>query len=137
MLFLLKDNEGRALIMAQTPSQAEADRFGRNHLPEFCGESIEIDLASREEAEEFWGVRTVRLMSVRLDPQKSVGRRSLTHNRPVSALTLTNIWVRGLELPEDVQSDGFLTPEDHRDLALDHIARTSEMVAQVEIFKRA
>ena len=122
--------------MAQTPSQAEADRFGRNHLPEFCGESIEIDLASREEAEEFWGVRTVRLMSVRLDPQKSVGRPNPTRN-PEPALTLTNIWVRGLELPEDVQSDGFLTPEDHRDLALDHIARTSEMVAQVEIFKRA
>ena len=137
MLFLLKDNEGRALIMAQTPSQAEADRFGRNHLPEFCGESIEIDLASRVEAEEFWGVRTVRLVSVRLDPHASVDRRRLTRIPQAPTATVKNIWVRGLELPEDVQNDGLLTPEDHRDLALDHIARTSDLVAQVEIFKSA
>ena len=40
-------------------------------------------------------------------------------------------------LPVDVEEDGMLTAEDHRDLTLDHIARTSELVATIEILKWA
>ena len=45
------------------------------------------------------------------------------------SLTATRIWsvVRG-ELPEEVVADDLLTPEDYRDLTLDHIARTCEVV---------
>jgi hypothetical protein len=49
----------------------------------------------------------------------------------------TGIWVRGPQLPDDVEDDGLLTAEDHRDLTLDHIARTSELVARIEILKWA
>lgn len=47
------------------------------------------------------------------------------------------IWIRGPQLPVDVEEDGMLTAEDHRDLTLDHIARTSELVATIEILKWA
>jgi hypothetical protein len=139
LLFLLKDNQGQALLIAQAASQAEADAFGRNHLPEFNGDSIEIDDASQEAAEEFWGVRTVRVVNVLLDmtrtatavaerqARKSLGRRAVA--------VCTHVVVHGLELPADVESDGLLTSEDRRDLALDHIARTCEFIGQIEIRK--
>jgi hypothetical protein len=47
-----------------------------------------------------------------------------------------NIWVRGPKLPEDVENDGLLTPEDLRDLTLDHIACTSHFIGHIEISKR-
>lgn len=50
---------------------------------------------------------------------------------------LSHIWLRGPELPEDVVADGLLTAEDQRDLLLDHIARTCEVVVQFQILKRA
>jgi hypothetical protein len=49
----------------------------------------------------------------------------------------TAIWIRGPQLPPDVEEDALLTAEDHRDLTLDHIARTSELVATIEILKWA
>ena len=129
MLFLLKDDQGRALLIAETGDKAEADTFGRNHLPEFCGDSIEIDSASRADAQEFLGVRTVRLVRVVLDP----GVRSRKGITP--GATVTHLWVRGPRLPDDVESDDLLTAEDRRDLTLDHIARTSTLVGHVEILK--
>jgi hypothetical protein len=121
--------------MAQASSKAEADAFGRTHLPEFCGESMEIDMESRDEAEDFWGVRTVRIMQVPLDRAQRGARRKIRPAEP--PVTFTHIWVRGPELPQDVVEDDLLTPEDHRDLTLDHIARTSDIVAQLEICKWA
>lgn len=129
MLFLLTNDQGRALLMAQTTSQAEADTFGRNHLPDFCGESVEIDMASRMEAEEFWDVRTVRLVNVRLDAD-AVVERCYT-----PAGTVKKLWVRSPELPEEVESAGLLTEEDRAAITLDHIARTSDLVGRLEIFK--
>ena len=140
MLFLLKDHEGRALLMAQTASKAEADRFGRTHLPDFCGDSIEIDIASRAEAEEFWGVRTVRLVSVRLDPEASISKpATAVLDRPAAhrVRPLSIIWIRRPRLPKEVEESGLLTQEDYRDLTLDHITRTSDLVGRIEIFKRA
>ena len=131
MLFLLKDDQGRALLMAETGDKTEADTFGRNHLPEFCGESVEIDTASLGDAEEFLGVRTVRLVRVVLNPDAR-SRRGITPQA-----TVTHLWVRGPRLPDDVESDDLLTPEDRRDLTLDHIARTSALVGRVEILKWA
>jgi hypothetical protein len=49
----------------------------------------------------------------------------------------TGIWVRGPQLPDDVDQDGLLTAEDHRDLTLEHISRTSDVVARIEILKWA
>ena len=130
MLFLLKDDQGRALLMAQANSKAEADKFGRNHLPEFCGDSIEIELDSRIAAEEFWGVRTIKVVHL--------GTRDESRRRAAKpTFTSSLVWVRGPQLPEDVEADGLLTPEDHRDLTLDHIARTSDLVAHIEIRKWA
>lgn len=136
MLFLLKDHDGRALIMAHSNSKAEADRFGRDYLPEFV-ESIEIDQASRVEAEEFWGVRTVRLVHVLLDPEARPRKSSQARPRPKPALATTHVWVRGLELPDDVETAGLLTQEDYRDLTLNHIAQTSDFVGRIEIRKRS
>jgi hypothetical protein len=51
-------------------------------------------------------------------------------------LLMTHLWVRGPELPEDVVADDLLTPEDHRDLTLDHIERTSDCVGRLEIRMR-
>ena len=130
MLFLLTDEEGRALLIAESGSKAEADRFGRNHVPEFCGDSLEIDPESYTDAVEFWGVRTVRLvhMSLNTSPHK---------DRCAPSGTISFTWVRGLELPQDVVDDDLLTAEDHRDLALDHIARTSDLIGQIRIVRRA
>jgi hypothetical protein len=49
----------------------------------------------------------------------------------------TGIWVRGPQLPGDIEEDGLLTAEDHRDLTLEHISRTSDVVARIEILKWA
>lgn len=128
MLFLLTDEQGRGLLMAESTSKNEADRFGRNHLPEFR-ESIEIDEASERDAEEFWEVRKIRLVHVLLDAD---ARRRQT----APTKTMSHIWVVGPQLPDDVESDGLLTLEDRRDITLDHIARTSDVVVKIEIIKR-
>lgn len=130
MLFLLTDEEGRAILFAETGSKAEADRFGRTCLPEFCGESVEIDPDTYTDAVEFWGVRTVRLVQMALDPKQKKERRP-----PSAKISFT--WVRGPELPQEVLEDDLLTAEDHRDLTLDHIARTSDFIAQIRIVKKA
>ena len=130
MLFLLNDQDGRALLIAESGSKAEADAFGRNHLPEFCGDSVEIDPVSYTDAVEFWGVRTVRLVHMVLNPQHT------NQSRPPSG-KISFTWVRGPELPQDVVEDNLLTAEDHRDLTLDHIARTSEFIGQIRIVKKA
>lgn len=135
LLFLLKDGQGRTLLMAQAGSKTEADEWGRNHLPDFCGESIEIDMSARAEIEEQWGVRTVRLVRTLLDRDLRLEAGQRIRRTP--AVTFTTIWVKGPELPEEVVSDNLLTPEDHRDLTLDHIARTSDVVAHLEICKWA
>ena len=113
--------------MARTMSKDEADAFGRNHLPEFCGDSIEIDTASHADAEEFWGVRTVRLVRVELHPEK--------HPRKQATCTVKHLWVRGPKLPDEVEEAGMLTPEDRAELTRDHIARTSDLVGRVEVLK--
>lgn len=118
--------------MTLASTKAEADNFGRTHLPEFCGDSVEIDLASRAEAEQFWGVRTVRVVNLELDPSAKPRTAIAVAERE---LTATTIWVQGPELPEEVVADDLLTPEDHRDLTLDHIARTCEVVVRVQIRK--
>jgi hypothetical protein len=129
--------------MAQAANKAEADTFGRNHLPHFC-ESIEVDIRSRADAEEFWGVTTVRLVRVVLDPEARAPKKPAlldwkTQTTPVTekGATVKHVWVRGPQLPEEVETGGALTPEDHRDLTVDHITRTSEIMAQVQILKWA
>lgn len=134
MLFLLKNDQGRALLIAQSGSKDQADRFGRTYLPDFCGESIEIEAASREGAEEFWGVRTVKLVHVLLDPARRA-RRAKADPKP--AALHTTLWVRGPQLPEEVEEARLLTPEDRRDLTLDHMARTSTAIVQLQITKWA
>jgi hypothetical protein len=67
-------------------------------------------------------------MSLNLSQQK---------DRRAPSGTISFTWVRGLELPEDVVDDDVLTAEDHRDLALDHIARTSDLIGQIRIVKKA
>lgn len=128
MLFLLTDDRGRALLMAETTSKVEADTFGRNHLPEFS-ESIEVDEISEADVEEFWAVRRVKLVNQLLDPN--------ARPRKAPTTTMSQIWVVGPELPDDVEAAGLLTAEDRRDLTLDHIARTSEIVIKFEIVKHA
>jgi hypothetical protein len=134
LLFLLKDNQGRPLLMTLASSKAEADEFGRSHLPEFCGDSVEIDQDSQAEAEQFWGVRTVRVAKMELDLNARARFATAVEEQ---SLTATRIWVRGPELPEEVVADDLLTPEDYRDLTIDHIARTCEVVVQVQIRKWA
>jgi hypothetical protein len=128
VLFLLRDREGKALMIAQAGSKTEAEAFGAANVPLFCGESLELEGQSRSEAEEFWGVLTVQVPAVNTSAKKSARR---------PAIVVNHIWVRGLELPEEVEEDDLLTPEDRRDLALDHIARTSNYVARIEIRKWA
>jgi hypothetical protein len=134
LLYLLRDHQGRPLLIAEAASKAAADTFGRHNLPDFCGESLEMDSASRGDAEEFWGVRTVRVggLATETAPRKLAARAAA-----VTATTMVYTWVRGPRLPEEVESAGLLTPEDLRDLTLDHIARTSDVVAHVEIRRRA
>jgi hypothetical protein len=124
MLFLLKDGKGKAIVMAQATTKEDADMFGRRFVPQFCGDSVEIEDESRSQAEEFWGVRTVRV-PIKLKKKA----------KPVA--TITRVWVRGLELPAEVKEDNLLTEEDLRDLTLDHIARLCPTVIQLEIRKSA
>lgn len=49
------------------------------------------------------------------------------------ALVMQRTWVRGPEVPPELLGEDFLTPEDHREITLDHIERTSEMVWKLEI----
>ena len=125
MLFLLKDASGKAIVMAQATSKADADSFGHRFVPEFCGEAVEIESSSRSQAEKLWGVHTVRV-PIKLKQQSK---------KPVA--TITRVWVRGLELPPELQEENFLTEEDLRDLTLDHIARECSTVIQLEIRKSA
>jgi hypothetical protein len=134
LLFLLRDDQGGALLIAEAATKADADRFGRNCVPGFCGDSIEIEPESQ--SEDFWGVRTVRIARAVLRHEN--GRTAVrTRKRRLPTFTTTHIWVRGPQLPDEVESAGLLTAEDHRDLTLDHIARTCEFVEYVEILKWA
>jgi hypothetical protein len=128
MLFLLTDEQGRALLIAESGSRDEADRFGRNHLPEYR-DSIEIDYGTYSRAPELWRVRTVRLVQVVLNPDLRT-----EHHLPAAMMSVT--WVRGPELPEDIVAGGALTTEDLCELTRDHIARTSAFVVQLQIVKR-
>ncbi|HET8548908.1 MAG TPA: hypothetical protein VFL57_12920, partial [Bryobacteraceae bacterium] len=94
------------LIIARTCSKENANAFGQTQPPEFCPESTELDETSRQEAGELWG-----------------GLAKHT-------------WVSGPALPGDVEAGGLLTVEDHRDLTLDHIERTSAVIGQVTIVCR-
>ena len=50
----------------------------------------------------------------------------------------TRIVVLGSQLvPDDIASEGLLTPEDYRALALDHIERTSVAVYTLQIVLKA
>jgi hypothetical protein len=136
LLFLLRDQRGDALLIAETATKADADRFGRNCVPGFCGDSVEIEPATRAEAEKVWGVRAVRVArAVLRHERKRTTVRTKKRRRPT--YTMTHVWVRGPELPDEVESAGLLTQEDRRDLTLDHIARTCEFVESVQILKWA
>jgi hypothetical protein len=128
VLFLLKNHHGEAVLLAQAATKADADEYGRTHIEDFCGESVQVDAGANETR----SLKTVRVSGA----QGAVAVKAKAAPRK-SAFTITHVWVRGLELPEEVVEDDLLTPEDHRDLALDHIARTSDYVVQFEIRKRA
>lgn len=49
------------------------------------------------------------------------------------AFAMQRTWVRGPEVPADLLGEDLLTPEDHRDITLDHIERTSDIISKVEI----
>lgn len=56
--------------------------------------------------------------------------------RKAAGTTVTRIWVQGPEiLPAEVVDADVLSQEDIRDLTLDHMARTCEIIFQVEISK--
>ena len=140
MLFLLKDRHGKALLIAQAANKVEADEFGRAYVPDFCGESLQIEAESLPHAEEVWGVRTVHVSAGAIRSGATAVKAKTRKTKRVAAkpvLTMTHVWVRGLELPEEVVEEDLLTPEDHRDIALDHIARTSQYVGRLEIRKWA
>jgi len=137
VLFLLKNQRGEALLIAQAASKVEADEYGRTHVPEFCGDSLEIEPESRSHAEEFWGVGTVRVPEAAAQSGTTVVKAKVKTKAFKPVLTTSVIVVHGLELPEDLIEGDFLTPEDRRDLALDHIARTSNYVGRLEIRKWA
>jgi hypothetical protein len=52
-------------------------------------------------------------------------------------LTIRHLWVRGPQLPEEVVTDDVLTPDDHQALTLDHIERTSDVIAHIHIRMRS
>ncbi len=70
MVFLLKDECGRALVIAEASSREEADEFGFRNFRTYCGRIVELDPASRREAEQFWGVPAVRVVYQVLDPSR-------------------------------------------------------------------
>jgi hypothetical protein len=137
VLFLLKNGTGKALLIAQAASKAEADEYGRAHVPEFSGDCVELEAESRSDAEEFWGVGTVRVPAAGLQTGTTMVKAKVKTKALKPVLTTSVIVVHGLELPEEVVEEDFLTPEDRRDLALDHISRTSEFVGRLEIRKWA
>jgi hypothetical protein len=137
VLFLLKNGKGKALLIAHAASKAEADEYGRAHVPEFSGDCVELEAESRSDAEEFWGVGTVRVPAAGLQTGTTMVKAKVKTKALKPVLTTSVIVVHGLELPEEVVEDDFLTPEDRRDLALDHISRTSEFVGRLEIRKWA
>ncbi|HYI96263.1 MAG TPA: hypothetical protein VEX68_22160 [Bryobacteraceae bacterium] len=112
MLFLLTDRQGRGIVIAEALDKTHANAFGYNYLQNFSGDSLEIDAASRADAEELWGVETVQLKA-----------------------ELSTVWVHGPSLPEEIEGEDCLTPEDHRDLTLDHIERTCDVVVKLQIVK--
>lgn len=112
MLFLLTDRHGRGIVIAEAADKTHANAFGYNYLPDFGGDSLEIDAANRADAEELWGVQTVQLKT-----------------------ELSTVWVHGPELHGVDEDDDFLTPEDRRDLTLDHIERTCDVVVKLQIVK--
>jgi hypothetical protein len=132
LLFLLTDDHGRGIIIAEAASKAQANAFGFTHLPDFSGKLVEIDPANHSQAEDFWSVRTVSVVNVQLE-MKSKTRTAAAIAEP--AAEYTTVWVRGPKLPDEVEADGLLTPEDHRELTLDHIARTCNVVVQLQIVK--
>lgn len=137
MLFLLTDEKGRALLIAAADNKTQADSFGHNHLPQFCGDSIEIDATCLQDAEEFWNVRTVRLVNKRLDPERRATRTAVMEpKRPVS-FTIRHCWIQGPELPPEILDETMLPAEDRSALAIDHIERTSQFVTKIEIVKWA
>lgn len=135
MLFLLRNHRGTAILIAHAPNKVEADEYGRAHVPDFCGESLELELESRTHAEEFWGVRTVEVSGRQSGATAVKTVKAAKQRSPL--FTMTHVWVRGLELPDGLLDEDFLTDEDRRDLALDHIARTSDFVGRIEIRKSA
>jgi hypothetical protein len=112
LLFLLTDSQGRGIVIAEAADKMHANAFGYSYLPDFAGDSLEIDPANRADAEELWGVETVHLKA-----------------------ELSTVWVHGPELPAADEDDDLLTPEDHRDLTLDHIERTCDVVVKLQIVK--
>lgn len=70
MIFLLKDEHGHALVIAEAATKEEADRFGFRNFPTYCGRSVELDPESRREAELFWSVPSVRVAYQILDPRR-------------------------------------------------------------------
>lgn len=141
MLFLLTDDQGRALLIAESATQAQADSYGNKHVPGFCGASVPVESDLQIDAEEFWGIRTVNIAAQASEPvppasATAVAERPKRTRKPAMGIT-THVWVRGLELPDEVVEDDLLTPEDRRDLALDHIARTCTTVGYIEILKWA
>jgi hypothetical protein len=99
-------------------------------------------MASRADAEEFWQVRTVRLVNVRLNPARQSTATAVADRRVDSRAVPATEAVRlhlvfGLDLPDDLDEEGLLTPEDRAAVALDHIERTSDVVVRFEIQKFA
>lgn len=86
MLFLLKDEDGRPLVIVQANSDADADRFGLRNLPTYCGRRTELDPASQREAEEFWNVSSVRVMYQQLDPTRKPAATATAELRTSAAL---------------------------------------------------
>ena len=137
MLFLLKDQRGKALVIAQAASRAEADEFGRAHVPDFCGESLELEAESCAQAEEFWGVRTLHVPNTGAQSGTTVVKTKVKAKTKAPDLETTHVWVQGLDLPKELIEEDFLTPEDHRDIALEHIERTCQFVVSFQVRKWA
>ncbi|HYP06479.1 MAG TPA: hypothetical protein VER03_09660 [Bryobacteraceae bacterium] len=136
MLYLLRDQRGNALVIVQAANKAEANEYGRAHFPDFSGESLELDSDSRARAEEFQGLRTVQAAGGESGSTAVKAKKARAGSKS-PAFTMTQVLVLGLEYPEGLIEDDVLTPEDRRDLALDHIARTSKFVGHIEIRKWA
>ncbi len=63
---------------------------------------------------------------------------SRKYTKPEPAVSCTQILVLGDNLvPEDIAAEGLLTAEDYREIALDHIDRTSDFVFRLQITRRS